>query len=138
MKTATNVARFALVGSGALLLVLGLFVWIGDNEALILTHETLGYLLVFSLWTIAVIAARSGVSMGLAALAFVWGLVAVALGLSQEFLLAGNWHWTIQVMHVVISMGAIAWGQGLVILMRRREVAARSSQRRGPSFPSAV
>lgn len=134
MKTATNVARFALVGSGALLLVLGLFIWIGDNEALIGTHETLGYLLVLSLWTIALIAARSGVSIGLAASAFVWGLVAVALGLSQEYLLAGNWHWTIQVMHVLISMGAIGWGQGLVILIRRHDVAGGSRQRREPSF----
>jgi hypothetical protein len=128
VKTATNVARFALLGSGALLLVLGLTIWISKSDVLVPIHEELGYLLVLSLWTIAAIAARSGVSGRLVAGAFAWSIVAITLGLSQEFLLTGSWHWTIQVSHVVVSMGVIAWGQRLVSLIRKHESAAGLSR----------
>jgi hypothetical protein len=41
----------------------------------------------------------------------------VLLGLAQEDLLSGSWHWTIQVLHVAVSMGAIWWGRRLVKLI---------------------
>jgi hypothetical protein len=43
----------------------------------------------------------------------------VVLGLAQEELVTGDLHWTIQVAHLAISMGAIWWGRRLVSLMRR-------------------
>jgi hypothetical protein len=138
MKTATKVARLTLLGAGALLLVLGLIIWTGDADQVIPVHEVLGFVLVLSMWTIAAIAARSGVSIGLVALAAVWGLVALILGLAQEELLTGSWHWTIQVLHVVISMGVIAWGQQLVIFMRGNAAAGGPSPRLGRPAESAV
>ena len=36
---------------------------------------------------------------------------------AQEELLPGSWHWTIQVLHLAISMGAIWWGRRLVRLI---------------------
>jgi hypothetical protein len=92
MKTATKVAQLVLLGSGALLLVLGLIIWTGHGDQLIGIHAMLGFLLVLSLWAIAAIAARTGVSIGLVALAVAWGLAAPILGGVQDRLVTGGWH----------------------------------------------
>jgi hypothetical protein len=135
MKTATKVAQLVLLGSGALLLVLGLIVWTGHGDRLIGIHAVLGFLLVLSLWAIAAIAARSGVSIGLVALGVAWGLAAPILGGAQDRLVTGGWHWTIQVLHLVVSMGVIAMGRLLVIRIRRNEAAAGLSRR--PAHPAS-
>ncbi len=119
MRTVMKVALRTLIGCGGLLLVLGLVIWTGHGDALIPAHIALGVALVLSLWTIAGIAARSGVPFPVVAIAAGWGAVVVLLGLTQEALLPGGWHWTVQVAHVVISMGAIAWGRRLAQLIRR-------------------
>ena len=117
MKTALKVALAALIGCGALLLVLGIVIWIGHSEQLIAVHIAIGIALVLTLWSICAIAARSGVPAGPVAFAAAWGLLVVVLGLAQEELLPGSWHWVIQVLHLVISMGAIWWGRRLVRLI---------------------
>ena len=134
MNTAVKVARAVLVGSGALVVVLGLIIWTGNADGLIGIHELLAYVLVISLWTIAAIAARSGVSWRLVTLAVVWSVFAAVLGGSQEKLVEGDWHWTIQVLHLVVGMGIMAWGQLLVIAMRRK---AEASALGGPAIATA-
>jgi hypothetical protein len=119
MRTVMKVALRTLIGCGGLLLVLGLVIWTGHGDALIPVHIALGVALVLSLWTIAGIAARSGAPFPVVAIAAGWGATVVLLGLTQEALLPGGWHWTVQVVHLVISMGAIAWGRRLAQLMRR-------------------
>ena len=126
MKTAIKVALAALMGCGALLLVLGIVIWIGHSEQLIAVHIAIGTVLVISLWTIAAIAARSGVASGTVVCAAAWGLLVVILGLAQEELLPGSWHWVIQVLHLVISMGAIWWGRRLVRLIGQAHPSAGS------------
>ncbi|HVH52865.1 MAG TPA: hypothetical protein VNA32_01890, partial [Actinomycetota bacterium] len=96
-------------------------------------HITIGVVLVLTLWTITAIAARSGVPVGTVALAAVWGLLVVFFGLAQEDLLAGNWHWTIQVLHVAISMGAIWWGRRLVKLIGQAQAASQPSMGQPPT-----
>jgi hypothetical protein len=134
MKTATKVAQLVLLGSGALLLVLGLIIWTGHGDQLIGIHAMLGFLLILSLWAIAAIAARTGVSIGLVALGVAWGLAAPILAGVQDRLVTGGWHWTIQVLHLVVSMGVIAVGRLLVIRIGRNEAAAGLSRR--PAHPA--
>ena len=62
--------------------------WTGDGDQLIGIHAMLGFLLVLSLWAIAAIAARSGVSIGLVALAVAYGLAAPILAGPQDRLVA--------------------------------------------------
>jgi hypothetical protein len=119
-----SVAIRTLIGSAALLLVLGVVVWTGNGDGLIPLHVGLGVVLVLCLWAIALIAARSGVPRWIPALAASWGGLAVALGLVQDRLVAGRWHWTVQVAHLVVSMGAVAWGRALAGLMRRTAIRA--------------
>jgi hypothetical protein len=137
MKTAMKLALATLLGCGAALLLLGIVIWITDAEGLIGLHELIGYVLIASLWAICVVAARSGVPVGTVAFAAIWGLVVLALGLTQEELVTGSWHWTIQVLHVAISMSAIWWGRRLAQLIGRAP-ASQPSVAHPPTAATAL
>ena len=132
---ALPVAMKALLGSGALLLVLGLIIWVADAHQLVGVHIALGVVLVLSLWSICAIAARSGVAAGTVAFAAAWGVLIVVLGMSQEELVPGDLHWTIQVLHVAISMGAIWWGKRLAKMIGSRRAPSLAAQ---PSLTSST
>src|SRR6266852_6411686 len=119
MKTATTVVHMTLRGSGLLLILLGLAIWTGRADGLIPVHEFLGFVLVLSLWTLAFFGARAGVPRGIVIAAVAWGLIAPILGLTQANMLTNNWHWVIQVLHVLVGLAAIGAGEGLVQGMRR-------------------
>jgi hypothetical protein len=122
------VALKTLLGSGGLLLALGLMIWIGvGGPAIVAGHVALGFVLVLSLWILAAIAARSGVSTSPVALAVAWGFLVLTFGLAQRRILPGQWHWTIQLTHVFVSMGAIWWGRRLLGLMRRGQISPTPS-----------
>lgn len=110
----------AFVGiAGLVMVILGVSFWTGHAMALVPVHMLIGVLLVLALWTLAGVAAASGVSPGLVALAVVWGLVVPVLGVTQEQLLPGATHWVIQVLHLLIGLGAIGMAQGLGARVRQ-------------------
>ena len=120
MRTALMVARLVLIGCGAVMLVLGLIVWTGSGDALIPVHTAVGILLVVSLWAIAYIAFRSGLPARIPLAVGAWSIAVVAFGMTQDQILEGDWHWTVQVLHLVVSMSLVAIGQGLAMAMQRR------------------
>ena len=113
LQIATTIARMLLGISGPTALVLGVLIWTGNALTLIPIHMLAGIVLVLSLWILAIMAAVSGVPRGLVALAIVWGLIVPILGMTQTRLLPGNAHWVIQILHLLIGIGAMALGQGL-------------------------
>ena len=119
MSRAVTVVHMTLRISGVLLILLGLTFWTGNALQLIPVHEFLGFVLVLSLWTLAFFGARAGVPRGILIAAVAWGLIAPILGLTQANLLTGNWHWVIQVLHLLVGLAAIGTGEGLVQRMRR-------------------
>jgi hypothetical protein len=119
MKRAVTVAHMTLRVSGLLLILLGIAIWTGRTDQVIPVHELLGFVLVLSLWTLSFFAARAGVPARWVVLAVAWGLVAPILGLTQQGLLTGDWHWTIQVLHLLIGLGAIAQGEILARHMKQ-------------------
>ncbi len=119
MSRAVTVVHMTLRISGVLLILLGLTFWTGNALQLIPVHEFLGFVLVLSLWTLAFLGARAGVPRGIVIAAVAWGLIAPILGLTQANLLTGNWHWVIQVLHLLVGLAAIGTGEGLVQRMRR-------------------
>ena len=118
MRTTVKMARLALIGSALLLMVSGMVLWTGNGGELGPVHALLGLVLAVSLWIIAGIAARAGVSPGIVALAVSWSLAAIVLGGAQEELLTGGQHWVIQ-SAPGDRHGHGRVGQGLVLLMRR-------------------
>lgn len=123
MSRAVTLVHMTLRISGALLILLGLAIWTGRADAIIPVHEFLGFVLVLSLWTLAYFGARAGVPRGMVAAAVAWGLIAPILGLTQANLLTNNWHWVIQIVHLLVGLAAIGTGEGLAQRMRRRGAA---------------
>ncbi len=119
MKTAITAVHMTLRGSGLLLILLGLAIWTGRADGIIPVHEFLGFVLVVSLWTLAYFGARAGVPKGMVAAAVAWGLIAPILGLTQANLLDNNWHWVIQVGHLLVGLAAIGTGEGIAQRMKR-------------------
>jgi hypothetical protein len=119
MNRAVTVVHMTIRISGLLLILLGIAIWTGRADEVIPVHELLGFVLVLSLWTLSYFAARAGVAMRWVVLAVAWGLVAPILGLTQQNLVTGDWHWTIQILHLLIGLGAIGLGENLAVRMRR-------------------
>jgi hypothetical protein len=139
MEKVIRVAERVSMASAGLALLLGLIVWIFESYSLVGFHELLGYTLIASLWTLAWIAARSGVPIGIVTGAVAWGVMVLALGWTQEYLLTGSWHWVIQVGHPLISMASVPWGRRLASRIRRNEriaVPGQARADRAASVPS--
>jgi hypothetical protein len=140
MKTAATALRVFVGLDGLILIILGLLFWTGNADALIPVHMLLGIALVLALWTLAALAAFSGVSPALVALAVLWGVVVPILGLTQERLLPGDLHWLIQALHLLVGITAIALAQILAIRItgRRTSPPVRQGARRMGSVGDAL
>jgi hypothetical protein len=113
MRIAVRVVR-GLVGiTGIAQLVLGIVFWTGHAKALIPLHMAIGLAFVVGLVTLAVLCARAGAPVGLAAVASVWALLVLALGMTQMQILPGPAHWVVQVVHVLVGIVAMGLGARL-------------------------
>jgi hypothetical protein len=104
-------------------IVLGVLFWTGNATGLIDLHQVSGIILVLSLEVLVFAAARAGVDRRLVVIAGIWGVVVVALGLSQDSLLQGSAHWVIEVLHLLVGLAAI--GQAESLATRTQQVAPR-------------
>ena len=101
-------------------LALGVLFWTGNATGLVDLHQLLGILLVLALWTQAVLAARAGVEPRLVAVAAVWGLLVLIVGLTQTSLLTGSLHWLVQVIHLLLGIGLIGLAERLATAAKAR------------------
>jgi len=123
MRRATTTAQMLVRVTFVVQLLLGVLFWTGNALDLVPLHQTIGFLLVFGLWTLAALAARAGVRPPLVALAAVWGLVVPVLGLNQTRLLVGSAHWLIEVLHLLVGLGAIGLAENLAARIKERLAA---------------
>ncbi len=126
MRTAMMVIRILIRLLGLIMIALGLLFWTGNAQNFIGLHMLLGIVLVLVLWVQAILAARSGVSLGLVVLAVIWGVVVVALGMTQNRLLPSDAHWVIKVLHLLVGIGALGIADRLAASIQpiRNAVAA--------------
>src|ERR1051326_149035 len=103
MRKAINALRMLVRLLGAILIVLGVLFWSGNVLVLIPVHMLAGILLIVTLWTLAILAARAGERPGPVALALVWGLVVPILGVTQDSLLPGPAHVVVRVVHLLLG-----------------------------------
>lgn len=122
MNIVINVLRMLAGVAGLVLIALGVIFWTGNALQLAGLHELIGYVLVASMWVLALLALLGGRSPALAVLAILWGLLMPVLGLAQDRLLAGDMHWIIQLLHLLVGLAAIGIAQSLA------RAALRSSQ----------
>lgn len=104
------------------MIVLGLLFWSGNALTLKNEHEMLGVLVVLALWTLAFIALRKGVNIGLVVGGLVLGVVVIAFGMGQESLMNGATRAvseTIKVIHLLLGLGLIGLGEVFAARIRR-------------------
>lgn len=94
---------------------LGVLFWTGNAFAWLQVHMLTGILLVLALWVQSVLAARTGLGWTVVVVAFVWGLIVVALGMTQDSVLTGDLHWLIKVLHLLVGLGAVGMAESLAV-----------------------
>lgn len=97
----------------ALLLIMGVVIWPGNADWLILPHVALGAVLTIVLLVLAFQAARAGVSPGFVALAVIWALALPVLGLTQG-IFSDSLALLAQVFHLLVGVGAWVLAEALV------------------------
>jgi hypothetical protein len=113
--------------AGVLALILGLLFWTGDAVNLVPVHMLLGVLTVLALWLVAVTGSQMGAPIGTAVGAGVLGLLVLGLGFSQQNMLPGSGHWIIQVVHLLLGMGAIASAEVIGGRVRRAQATTSTA-----------
>ena len=118
------VARWVVRVTGLIQLVLGLIIWTGRADGLILLHILDGLVFVAALLALAWFAAGAGVSRGLVAITVVWALVLPVYGIVQAQLVPGSGHVIIDLVHLLLGLGAMGQGEALARRMGGGPVAA--------------
>lgn len=108
MNMTINVFRWIIRIAGLVALGLGLAFWNGTGYTLLNAHQGLGFLVSGALLVLALLGFSQRVAPGLLVLALLWGLAVPALGSLQGRLLPGDEHWIIEVLHLLLGLGAIA------------------------------
>jgi hypothetical protein len=121
-----TIARGLVRAAFVVQIVLGVLFWTGNAEGLKNLHMLIGILLVLALETLVVAAARAGVDMRLVIVAGLWGVLTVLLGVTQTSILVGSAHWVIQVLHLLVGLGAVGLSEALATRIQQ------SSPRREP------
>jgi len=115
-------ASAILTLAGTLALILGLLHWVGMAVALMTMHMALGFLTVGALWMIALAQAVNGGSWLIAAGAIIVGALTIAFGLLHAGLMAGEFHWVAQSLH--LTLGILTIGLGHMAAARYRKALA--------------
>lgn len=124
----TKIARWILYVSAALAVPFGLLVWPMNVYETRGVHAVFGWLVIAALWTLAGVAARSGVSRSTVWSAVGWGVLTGIGASAQHQLRPGTW---ITVLHVVTGLGAIGWGRHLLTRMRHAMTHSEATLRTG-------
>jgi hypothetical protein len=113
MRATTITAQMLVRITGLIQLVLGILFWTGSAIALVPVHIISGLVLVISLWVLAFMAISTKTNPRLGWLSLAWGLVVAALGMAQGGLLPGSAHWVVDVIHLLLGIGAIGMAENL-------------------------
>ncbi|HEU4631100.1 MAG TPA: hypothetical protein VFS08_15215 [Gemmatimonadaceae bacterium] len=131
MRRATVITRWIVRLAGIVQIVLGLLFWTRHALSLIPVHMLVGTIVVLGLWTLAGLAVRAGAGAGLAVLAVALGIALPVVGMTQGRLLVGSLHWIIQVVHLLLGLGALRLAEGLAEVALRRGAVDGASGVRG-------
>jgi len=107
MQNVVRSTRWIVRIAGLVQIVLGVLFWTRHALAWIPVHMLVGLVLVLGLWALAGFALRAGMSIALVTGAFALGGLLPWLGVVQAGMLVGQYHWVIQVVHLLLGLGAI-------------------------------
>jgi hypothetical protein len=120
----TRICSLVVRIGGSLALLLGLLRVFSIGPDLVQLHMTLGILVVLALWVLATIYARTpNANLGMAIGASLVGLLLLIVGVTQQQLLPGGFHWVIQWVHFLLGVAVIGMGEMLTGAIRRAPAA---------------
>ena len=111
--------------AGSVALVLGLLIWTFQLDIVSL-HMLFGLLVALALLVISILSALTRPLRVLGIVGIVYAFVLPLLGLNQETLLVGSLHWIIEIVHLIVGIGALALG-GVMSTRYRRLQRSRAS-----------
>jgi hypothetical protein len=120
MRFAILTLQWLIRACAVVQVILGVLFWTGNAFTLLQVHMLTGIVLVLALWAQGILAARLGLGWVVALVAFVWGVIVVALGMTQDTLLTGDLHWLIKVLHLLVGLGAVGMAESLAVRALRR------------------
>jgi hypothetical protein len=124
MRTATNVVQILTRLTWLIQLVTGLLFWFRVALPLIPLHMLDGLVFVILIWVMAGLAVRAGVDWRMAAFAAAWGVVVVVLGMTQNRLMPGSFHWVIQVIHLLAGVVGMGVTERMAAAIKRLQAPA--------------
>ena len=135
MRAATLGLRWVVRLTGLLQLAVGLAFWSGNLLQLLQFHQLDGLLFTLAFLAVVVLAAIVRVGLGPILLGLVCVVVVPVLGVMQARILNGpdDPHWIVQVLHLVVGVGAIGVADRLAgaVLPRRTGGAKPASDATG-------
>jgi hypothetical protein len=131
MKRTATIVQGLMGVCGIVQIAMGILFWTGNALDFVNLHMFLGLAIVLLLWIQAALGLRAGAPLGLVGLAFLWGLIVPAVGMTQAQILPGSLHWIVQVVHLLLGLVALGLGDTLA----RRIKAAHSSRVAEPTAP---
>jgi hypothetical protein len=120
MRSTITAIQMAIRIAFLVQLALGLAFWTGNALGLVDLHQLIGILIVLGLWTQAALAVRAGARPGMAVAAVVWGVAVIVVGLTQRELLPGSAHVVIEVLHLLLGLGAVGLADTLATRAKAR------------------
>lgn len=93
--------------------ILGILFWLGAARTFTALHVGLGFLLVLCMLALAAVAVTRRAPIGLAALVIIWALILPVVGFGQLHVVSPASHVTVQVIHLLLGLGAAAVSERL-------------------------
>ncbi|MDQ2710838.1 MAG: hypothetical protein M3Y24_01160 [Acidobacteriota bacterium] len=120
MNTSVTVLRWIIRLLFVVSLILGIMLWTGNGYTYLKLHMWLGFIISFALLLLAIIGFVARIRPVLPLVTLIWAVLLPVLGIAQLRIVPGPNHWTIQVLHVIIGIGAI----GLAEVLGKRSLTA--------------
>jgi hypothetical protein len=117
-----NVFDWIIRIAGTVALVLGLLIWT-LNLDVVSIHMLFGLVVALSLLVISLLSAFTRQLHIAGIIGIVYAFIVPLLGLNQETLLVGSLHWLVEVLHLLVGIGALAFAGVLSMRYRRVRLA---------------
>ena len=113
MNRLVVVLEWLLRVAGLVALVLGIALWTGHGYEYLKLHMWLGFIVTFDLLLLAIAAMLARVPPVLPLVSILWAAALPVLGIAQMRIVPGSNHWLVQVIHLILGLGAIGLGESL-------------------------
>ena len=113
MNTSITVLRWIVRLVFIVSLILGIMLWTGNGYAYLKLHMWLGFIVTFALLLLAIMGFVARIRPVLPLVALLWAVLLPVLGIAQLRIVLGPNHWTIQVLHLILGIGAVGLAEVL-------------------------